>query len=99
MLSEYNVCVSLRCQAIQYPPDLPTASVVIIYHNERLSPVLRTVHSVVNRSPPEFLHEVILVDDASTRGKYSKHLRVEDNDKHATGPEGERTKFQNTCSL
>ena len=59
-----------RCKQKVYPEDLPTASVVIIYYNERVGPVLRTVHSVVNRSPPQYLHEVILVDDFSTNGKY-----------------------------
>ena len=27
--------------------------------------MLRTVNSVINRSPPQFLHEVVLVDDKS----------------------------------
>ena len=42
---------------------------VIIFHNEAWSPLLRTAHSVVNRSPPEYLHEVILLDDFSDRRK------------------------------
>ena len=45
------------------------ASVVIVYNNEASSAVLRTVHSVVNRSPPELLHEVVLLDDFSDRRK------------------------------
>jgi len=47
---------------------MPTASVVIIFHNEAWSALMRTVHSVVNRSPPHLLHEVILLDDKSDRG-------------------------------
>lgn len=62
------ILFSIRCRDIQYPKVLPKASVVIIFHNEAWSPLLRTAHSVVNRSPPEYLHEVILLDDFSDRG-------------------------------
>jgi polypeptide N-acetylgalactosaminyltransferase len=54
-----------ECRSIKYPDDLPTASVVIIFKNERWSPILRTVYSVINRSPRNLLKEVILVDDQS----------------------------------
>lgn len=56
-----------RCLSLTYPKELPKASVVVIFHNEAWSPLLRTAHSVVNRSPPEYLHEVILLDDFSDR--------------------------------
>ena len=65
-----NIFHNFRCKSIQYPKKLPTASVVIIFHNEAWSPLLRTAYSVVNRSPPEYLHEVILLDDFSDRRKY-----------------------------
>jgi polypeptide N-acetylgalactosaminyltransferase len=58
-----------RCRSVNYPKDLPSASVVIVFKNERWSPVLRTVYSVLNRSPKEYLKEVILVDDQSDIGK------------------------------
>ncbi len=48
---------------------MPTTSVVIVFKNERWSPVLRTVYSVLNRSPKHLLKEVILVDDQSDIGK------------------------------
>ncbi|KAI0229458.1 Polypeptide N-acetylgalactosaminyltransferase 1, partial [Lamellibrachia satsuma] len=58
---------SLACRTKVYPKDLTTVSVIIIYYNEAWSPILRIVHSVVNRSPPQYLHEVILLDDSSSR--------------------------------
>ncbi|XP_069110920.1 probable N-acetylgalactosaminyltransferase 9 isoform X3 [Argopecten irradians] len=63
-----------KCKDIVYPKDLPSASVVIIFHNEAWSPLLRTAHSVVNRSPPEYLHEVILLDDFSDRPELGEKL-------------------------
>ncbi len=54
-----------ECRYWDYPDDLPTASVVLVFHNEGWSTLLRTVNSVLNRSPAKFLHEVVLVDDKS----------------------------------
>ncbi|XP_063635740.1 N-acetylgalactosaminyltransferase 6-like isoform X2 [Cydia splendana] len=67
-----------RCKNRLYIESLPTVSVVVPFHNEHWSTLLRTAQSVVNRSPPHLLREVLLVDDASTKdflkGKLDAYL-------------------------
>lgn len=65
-LSLYDVS---RCVDRHYSNKLPTASVVIIFHNEAYTVLLRTITSILNRSPSQFLHEIILVDDFSDHGE------------------------------
>ncbi|XP_055990767.1 polypeptide N-acetylgalactosaminyltransferase 11 [Sorex fumeus] len=67
------------CRDKSYPDELPVASVVICFYNEALSALLRTVHSVLDRTPPQLLHEVILVDDDSDlddlKGELDEYVR------------------------
>ncbi|XP_068996878.1 polypeptide N-acetylgalactosaminyltransferase 6-like [Embiotoca jacksoni] len=47
-------------------PGLSTTSVIIVFHNEAWSTLLRTVYSVLHTAPADLLTEILLVDDAST---------------------------------
>jgi len=67
---------SRECKDVKWSHGLPRASVVIIFNNEALSSLLRTVWSVLDRSPQEVLHEVILVDDASNHSDISSLLPI-----------------------
>uniref|UniRef100_T1GPR6 Glycosyltransferase 2-like domain-containing protein n=1 Tax=Megaselia scalaris TaxID=36166 RepID=T1GPR6_MEGSC len=80
-INQYNIMASDRiplnrtlkdmrnslCKAKTYPKSLPKASVIIVFHNEAWSVLLRTVWSVLNTSPRKILNEIILIDDASER--------------------------------
>eukprot|EP00045_Choanoeca_perplexa_P010796 m.111844 g.111844 ORF g.111844 m.111844 type:complete len:699 (-) comp15399_c0_seq1:176-2272(-) len=57
-----------ECKNIKFDLDaMPRTSVVIVFFNEAWSPLMRSVHSVLNRSPPKLLKEIVLVDDGSTK--------------------------------
>ncbi|XP_051168058.1 polypeptide N-acetylgalactosaminyltransferase 1-like [Leptopilina boulardi] len=62
------------CKNVTYDTLLPSASIVIIFYNEPWSVLLRTVHSVLRKSPPKLLKEIILVDDCSDEEGLQKRL-------------------------
>uniref|UniRef100_UPI00398E8D1F polypeptide N-acetylgalactosaminyltransferase 6-like isoform X3 n=1 Tax=Pristiophorus japonicus TaxID=55135 RepID=UPI00398E8D1F len=68
--------LTLRCvsQRFRRCPPLPSTSVIIPFHNEAWSTLLRTVHSVLYTAPAIVLREVILVDDASTEVHLKERL-------------------------
>ena len=54
-----------ECRLVDYQKHLPKTSVILIFCNETLSALLRTVHSVIDQTPSQLLHEVVLIDDGS----------------------------------
>ncbi|OBS78428.1 hypothetical protein A6R68_19184, partial [Neotoma lepida] len=53
------------CHQKHYPFNLPTASIIICFHNEEFHALFRTLSSVMNLTPHHLLEEIILVDDMS----------------------------------
>ncbi|KAK7871232.1 hypothetical protein R5R35_001093 [Gryllus longicercus] len=77
MISLNRSLVDVRlegCKTKMYPKLLPTTSIVIVFHNEAWSTLLRTIWSAINRSPRPLLKEIILVDDASEREHLGRQL-------------------------
>ncbi|KFW89504.1 Polypeptide N-acetylgalactosaminyltransferase 15, partial [Phalacrocorax carbo] len=62
------------CLQEEYDSSLPTASVIICFHDEAWSALLRTVHSIMDTAPKAFLKDIILVDDLSQPGPLKSAL-------------------------
>ncbi|XP_077640963.1 polypeptide N-acetylgalactosaminyltransferase 5 [Lonchura striata] len=62
------------CSEQQVHDDLPTTSIIMCFVDEVWSTLLRSVHSVLGRSPPHLVQEIILVDDCSTKEHLKEQL-------------------------
>ncbi|CAF4902806.1 unnamed protein product [Pieris macdunnoughi] len=62
------------CKQKNYSNNLPQASVVICFYNEAWSVLLRTIDSVLQRTPAHLLKEIILFDDFSTMDHLKENL-------------------------
>ncbi|XP_041115390.1 N-acetylgalactosaminyltransferase 7-like isoform X1 [Polyodon spathula] len=56
-----------ECKYWYYDENLLTSSVIIVFHNEGWSTLMRTVHSVIKRTPRRYLEEIVLIDDYSNK--------------------------------
>lgn len=55
---------SFRCESLPRNISL-SVSIVIIYHNEALSVLIRMLNSIFDHTPSELLKEIVLYDDCS----------------------------------
>ncbi|KAM6972779.1 N-acetylgalactosaminyltransferase 7 [Aplochiton taeniatus] len=56
-----------ECKYWHYAENLLTSSVIIVFHNEAWSTLMRTVHSVIKRTPRRYLAEIVMIDDFSNK--------------------------------
>ncbi|XP_062354016.1 polypeptide N-acetylgalactosaminyltransferase 5 [Cinclus cinclus] len=62
------------CSEQQVHDDLPSTTIIMCFVDEVWSTLLRSVHSVLSRSPPHLIEEIILVDDFSTKEYLKEQL-------------------------
>lgn len=64
-----------ECKHWDYPTEnMPSVAVILVFHNEAWSTLMRTVHSVYNQSPAHLLKEIVMINDASTKTHLTEDL-------------------------
>ncbi|KAH9520419.1 Polypeptide N-acetylgalactosaminyltransferase 11, partial [Bulinus truncatus] len=62
------------CREKVYKTSMPSVSIVMCFYNEAWSTLLRSIHSLMMRTPEHLLHEIILIDDNSSLDHLGKDL-------------------------
>ncbi|XP_072761861.1 polypeptide N-acetylgalactosaminyltransferase 35A [Anoplolepis gracilipes] len=64
------------CKTQKYFSNLPNASIIICFYNEHYTTLLRSLHSIFERTPAALLHEIILVNDYSDSDKLHEKIQA-----------------------
>ncbi|CRK97631.1 CLUMA_CG011017, isoform A [Clunio marinus] len=62
------------CAQQNYDEELPTASIIMCFYNEDINTLIRSVNTVIKRTPTKLLKEIILVDDSSDLPDLKEYL-------------------------
>lgn len=81
MLSEFRYDIDslhfFSCESQKYSNKLPTVSIVMCFHNEHDSTLVRSMNTVLQRTPSHILHEFILINDASDSSSLNDAVKEE----------------------
>ncbi|OAD62591.1 Polypeptide N-acetylgalactosaminyltransferase 35A, partial [Eufriesea mexicana] len=64
------------CEIQKYSFKLPNASIIICFYNEHYMTLLRSLHSIIDRTPENLLHEIILVNDHSDSKALHEKIKI-----------------------
>jgi len=62
------------CKMKKYPKDLPKVSIIIQFHDDDWMLLMRTIHSILLRSPYHLIEEILLIHDVSDREYFKEKL-------------------------